>query len=91
MGSNVKNAMDLTRLNTIKIWHGVTKPISRSISSNLKSPKENFACIASNIWIAKAIWTVIYAHSGNTGLIIIDTTRNLKSSKKLKLTQSAYP
>jgi len=49
MGSNVKNAMDLTRLNTIKIWHGVTKPISRSISSNLKSPKENFACIASNI------------------------------------------
>jgi len=55
MGLNVKNTMNLTRLNTIEIWYDIAKSISKSIPSNLKPSKENLAYIASNILIAQTI------------------------------------
>jgi len=55
MGLNVKNTMNLTRLNTIEIWHDIAKSISKSIPPNLKPSKKNLAHIALNILIAKTI------------------------------------
>jgi len=66
-GLNVKNAMVLTKLNTIGIWYDATKQTLRPTLSNSKLPKEYHTYRALDIFIAKVIikQIAIYAHSGN--------------------------
>ena len=81
--TNAKNATDYIKLNTIGN-DSTIKQTSRPTYLNLKSQKESYVPTYSNVSTAKMttrqIATTVY--SENTDLIMNNTARKLKSSKK---------